>query len=301
MKTVYLFLVLSFLVSGASSWAQAEEADPASVVGAATPPPVTDSGSAVTDVRLRAEAGSRSKYSLKFSLSYYGPPVGDLSNERQPNPDGSIGNYQTSLGGSLSARYRFDSQRALSLGTGLSAITPFHGVKRFDVRTPYVSYDRTFRYEAWQFRYSPGLSWTTIPEYRDVGQVAGVSFDASVLRDLNHRLSLSLDSSLSSFVYEREYEARDGRAGRYHLGFYPGAKLTLTDRLRLSTSVAVSFWNPRALTDASILWNRTVSQRLGAEFALRKDIFMAPYLNFFPENPDVRSTTVNVSTIFALL
>lgn len=284
----------------------ARAADEAAVTTTTTPvaaEAVTPVGteSVVTDVRLRAESGSRSKYSLKLSLSYYGPPVGDLSNEKQPNPDGSIGNYSTSLGGSISGRYRFDSERALSLGTGISALTPFHGVKRFDMRTPYLSYDRTYREGAWQFRYSPGVSLTTIPEYREVGQVAGLSFDGSVVRELTDRWSVALDSSLSTFVYDRDYEARDGRAGRYHLGFYPGVKFTATNRLRLSTSVALSFWNPRFLDDPSVLWNRTITQRLGAEYSIRRDIFVAPYLSFYPEEPDVRSTTFNVSTIFSVL
>lgn len=255
----------------------------------------------VTDVKLKAESGSRSKYSMKLSLSYYGPPVGDLGNDKQPNPDGSIGNYSTSLGGSISARYRFDSERALSLGSGVSALTPFHGIKRFDLRTPYISYDHTAREGGWQFRRSVGASITTLPEYREVGQYSTLSGDLAVVRDLGSSWSASLEGSLSYFLYNRSYERTDGRAGRYNLGFYPGLKYSMSDRLRFSTSVALSFWNPRRLENEWALWNKTVTQRLGLEYALRRDIFFAPYLSFYPEDANLKSTTFNMSTIFSIL
>ena len=63
----------------------------------------------ITDAKLKADGGSLSKYSLSATLSYYGPTLGDFSAADQPNPDGNGGNYETSLGGSLGGRYRFDS------------------------------------------------------------------------------------------------------------------------------------------------------------------------------------------------
>lgn len=42
----------------------------------------------ITDIELKAAAGSLSRYSMKFDLSYSGPPVNDLSDPEMPNPDG---------------------------------------------------------------------------------------------------------------------------------------------------------------------------------------------------------------------
>ena len=51
----------------------------------------------ITDIELKAQAGSLSRFSLKFDLSYSGPPVDDLSDPEMPNPDGRIGNARAAI------------------------------------------------------------------------------------------------------------------------------------------------------------------------------------------------------------
>lgn len=256
----------------------------------------------ITDSKLKADSGSLSRYSLKFSLSYFGPPVGDLSNKYQPNPDGSIGVYSTSLGGSISGRYRFDKQSALSLGTGVSALTPFHGVERTDVKTPFVSYDRSTRLGEVQMRNSLGGSLTTVPNYRDVGQVGTLSLDNSVVYNLgNSGFATGVDVDFSYFLYERDYRTSDRKASTYHLGVFPQLKYNFTDKVNVYTSVAMSFWNPRATDDSSVMLNKTLSGRLGMGMAFNRTVYFAPYLNFYPDNIRADTTTVSFSTVFSIL
>ena len=67
-----------------------------------------------SDPKLRAENGSMSRYSLKGDLSYTGPSLGNLSAPNQPNIDGAVGNFAQTFGGSLSVRYRFNSDTAVN-------------------------------------------------------------------------------------------------------------------------------------------------------------------------------------------
>lgn len=255
----------------------------------------------ITDSKLKAESGSLSRFSLKFSLSYFGPPVGDLSNRNQPNPDGSVGVYATSLGGSISGRYRFDGKSALSLGTGVSALTPFHGIERTDVKTPFVSYDRNSRWGDLQARNSYGVSVTTIPNYRDIGQYGTLSYDNSLVYNLGASgFAVGVDSSLSYFLYERDYFKKDGKASRYVLGFYPQVKYNFSDKVNVYTSVAMNFWNPRFAEQTDIL-NKKLSARLGMGVSITRDIYFAPYLNFYPERLTADTTTLSFSTIFSIL
>ena len=80
----------------------------------------------LTDPKLRADAGSLSSLSIRASLSYLGPTLGDLSSPEQPNPDGSVGNYSQAMKGSVSLRYRLSPDSTISAGTGVSLIKPFH-------------------------------------------------------------------------------------------------------------------------------------------------------------------------------
>lgn len=256
----------------------------------------------ITDEKLKAEEGSRSRYSLKFSLSYSGPPVGEPLSKDQPNPNNMPGVYRTSLGGSISGRYRMDSRTALSVGTGISALTPFHGVERVDVRTPYLSYDRTGRVGDVQMRNSFGLSVTTIPNFRNIGQVGTLSYDNSLIYDIGTSdFAIGLDTGLSYFIYERDYLASDRRASIYFLGFYPNAKYRFNSRLNVNTSWNVSFASPRSRDNVWALENMRISQRVGLGWALTKEIYFAPYLNFFPETANLDTTTINFSTVFSLL
>lgn len=256
----------------------------------------------ITDEKLKAEEGSRSRYSLKFSLSYNGPPVTEPLGKDLPNPNNMPGVYRTSMGGSVSGRYRIDSRTALSLGTGISALTPFHGVERMDVRTPYLSLDRSARVGTVQMRNSLGVSVTTIPNFREIGQVGTLSYDNSLIYDIGSTdFAVGLDTGLSYFLYERDYQSSDRRASIYFLGFYPNAKYRLSEKLNFNTSFNVSFASPRSRSDAFALENMRISQRLGMGWAINKEVFFAPYINFFPETANLDTTTINFSTVFSIL
>lgn len=256
----------------------------------------------ITDAKLKADGGSLSKYSLSFNLSYYGPTLGDLGAKDQPNPDGSIGTYETALGGSLGARYRLSSDSSISAGTGLKAIHPFHGMDRFDTNNPYLSYNVFNRVGALQMRNSPGISVITIPNYTRVGEFASMSYDFSMVYNLGRsRFALGLDSSLGYFLYNREYRKKDGKSSRYNLAFYPALKYNFTDKLNLNTSLSLSFWNPRGRDDQWSMLNRSVNQRLALGYAVTRDIYVSPYLTFYPNNLTTDGTTLNFSTVFSLL
>jgi hypothetical protein len=256
----------------------------------------------ITDSKIKADSGSLSKYSLKFSLSYMGPPMGNLESSKQPNIDGSIGNYSTALSGSMSGRYRFDSKSTMSLGTGLKVIAPFHGAERTDISTPFVSYDRSSRLGEVQTRNSVGASLVTTPEYRDVGQVATLNLDGSLVYNFGTSgLAVGLDYGPSLFLYEREYENSDRTASRYYIGLYPQIKYNFSDKLNAYTSLAFAYQNLRAVENEFQLQNRTVSGRVGLGWAFTRTVYFAPYLSFYPDQLKTENTTISFSTVFSIL
>ena len=111
----------------------------------------------ITDARLKADSGSLSRYSLKFNMTYAGPTVTDLSEKDQPNPDGTIGSFQTALSGTMGARYRINSRSTIGISTGLKAIHPFHGMERIDLSNPILNYDYSTRVADIQMKNSPGF------------------------------------------------------------------------------------------------------------------------------------------------
>jgi hypothetical protein len=112
---------------------------------------------------------------------------------------------------------------------------------------------------------------------------------------------MGVDSGANLFIYERGYGKKDGKASRYLLGIYPQLKYNFSDKVNVYTSLAISLWNPRSIEDEMALHNKTLSGRLGMGMAYSRDIYFAPYLNFYPENPKADTTTISFSTIFSIL
>lgn len=243
-----------------------------------------------------------SKYSFKASLSYYGPPVAKPLSPEQPNPDNKIGDYKVALSGSISGRYRINSSKVLSFGSGLTALTPFHGLERLDLKSPYIDFSKSFRGDALQMRVSSGASATTQKVYLNAGQVGALFGSCSLkyrLADTAFRLSLS--SSLNIFLYERAYNAKSDRsASRYFLGLYPGLDYRWSDKLTVQTSLSTNYANERKEESWSLIKPRTLTQRLGVSLALTKTTFLYPYLNFYPESFTWDTTTLSFKTIFSV-
>lgn len=261
----------------------------------------------LTDAKLKADAGSLSRMSAKASLSYFGPTFGDLSAPEQPNPDGSVGTYSQAIKGSISARYRMTPDSTISAGTGISMIHPFHGWSRTDVSNPFISYDFSNRFGPVQMRNSPGVKFTTVPNYTALGQIAEVSWDNSLVYSIGGRFAMSFDSSLAYWVYSREYrpgplkKGGDGSASQYGISWYPGLKYNVSDAFNLNTSAGFSLQNPRAANDNAVLNNKTVSLRLGCGYAFSRDVYFAPYVQSYVTQLAFDTTTINVSGVFSVL
>lgn len=257
----------------------------------------------ITDKKLQADEGSFSKYSMKFNLSYAGPGIGDLGNKNQPNPDGVVSNNQTKISGSIGARYRIDSVSAVSVGTGIAAIHPMHGWTRTDVNNPYLSYDKSSRYEDLQVRNILSVGGITIPEYRKVGETASASYEIDLVHNIgDSRLAAGLDSKFEYFHYDRGYIAKtDRKSAQYYLSFYPNLKYQFSDKLNVNTSWAVMFLNPRSLDNRYALWNRTITQRIGVGYSYKRDVYLSPFITVYPNNLKTTNTTFNIGATFSVL
>jgi hypothetical protein len=196
----------------------------------------------------------------------------------------------------------------VTLGTGVKAVTPTYGINRLDVNNPYVSYDFTGKIGDVQMRNSPGISYVTIPEYRNSGESSALSWDQSLAYEISHsRVFATFDTSLGYYIYDRGYinapvkKGGDGNAQRYSVTIYPGFKYRYSDQLSLATSLNISEWNPRAQDSSLVMWRSSVTQRFAVGWAIQHDIYLQPYIDVYPQALAFDTTTINISTIFSIL
>ncbi len=261
--------------------------------------PVVPRNPEITDVKLKAESGAASRYSLKTNLLYMGPPVNDLSAPDQPNPDGSVGTYQTVIIGNIGGRYRMNSQSAISLSGGLKMVHPFHGMDRQDVNNPSLTFDYTSKVRGIQMRQAAGVMIRTVPEYLAVGQKGLFLDNQSMVYDIPESgFSLGLELVLSYYFYDRSYRAADGKAPQSNVDVCPGVKYNITDKLNVSTATLLSWWNPRSTSDGTVLLNKSLQQKIGLAYGVSSDFYVSPFILFFPQG--AFNPTLNVATIFSV-
>jgi hypothetical protein len=256
----------------------------------------------ITDPKMRADLGSLSRYSFKFDLSYNGPAIGKPTEKDFPNPDNIVRVTATNIRGSISSRYRLDSNSSLFLGGGLSALYPLHGLNRMDVNTPQIGYDMFHRLGVAQMRNAFGISFETVPTYQAVGIAGGLNHVSSILFDLGASgFTAGMDVMLFYKVYNRDYRISDGNTPRYTGIISPSLKYNFSDRTNIGTNLGFAFWNPRARENTTALLPQTVTQKLYFGHAFTKTVFVSPFLNFYPGKLAADTTTINISTVFSLL
>ncbi|HAG90263.1 MAG TPA: hypothetical protein DCL41_00225 [Bdellovibrionales bacterium] len=251
----------------------------------------------VTDAELRAKSGSQSKWSLSGSLSYYGPSVDRLDSEIKPNPENTAMEVRTSVSGSVSARYRFSSSMSLSMYSGLSFYTPLSGAQDGEMNDPGLTLGHLHRFFGLQMssRYSAAL--TTSNYYRNKGQLGRLNMSHDIKRKIGGSESQwlwSVGSSFNWYLFERAYN-RDGKVSNYHLSVYPGLQYNIQDGFFVGSSLAFAYSN---LREEPNWWNwdrRLWSQRLTFGYAFTRDVFFSPYLNFYPEQFEWKTTSANLN------
>lgn len=254
----------------------------------------------ITDNVLKADTGSLSRYSLRFNLSYAGPPIGELDARHQPNPDGTVAVTATALKGSFGGRYRLDSKSSLSLTAGLSDQYIFHDRQRMDVNNPYFSYQRAFRLWGIQMIESPGIAVITARKLKSVSELASINNSLTAVWDIGHTgLALGLTGTLAYYFFTRSWHHDDGKVRQYNIGLNPSLKYNLTDRLNVYSTLQLAYWNPRSGKRID-LHTKTTAQKFGVGYSFSRDFYITPYLGFFPAQPAWKSTTLNCNTVFSL-
>jgi hypothetical protein len=280
----------------------------------------------ITDAELKSRAGSRSQLSLKATFSYYGPTLENLSIADQPNPDGVTSASAVGPSGSIGARYRLSPDSSLTGNIGytdqyLLTYKPSH----LDMNNPFVTYDRSFKVGGVQMVASPGVTWITSNVYRPKGELMGL--DARLYSSYNigtSPISVGASTTASYYFFDKAYEpddannqitkngkfgpfqqyktvSHDGRIRRISVTVAPVIKYNVTSKFNVNTSWGFNFFNPRYYDDQTKFNSRVVNEWVGVGYAVTRDIYINPYVQFYPTQFTWKTATMNVSTVFSLL
>jgi hypothetical protein len=280
-----------------------------------------DQSQEITNARMRAEAGSRSKYSVKANLSYSGGSVERPLERVRPNyRAGVAADAATTLGGTMAVAYRASDKLTARFGTGLSMRTPFHnkdkevasnqyektGAKVIDVATPYLEASSAFRLGNLMLMPSATVSYFSKQIDRDVYKKdAGVDADLTAVYEIT---GSGWQPGLTTAVYNTFYQdakqdfdrigdrnARDD----YGIGFYPFVEYQFNDRYSFRTLIGISYTHVRS-EDADTFIKDKVYQSAGIGIALTKEVYIYPNVQFLPDEMRPAQTNVGLSTTMSV-
>lgn len=268
----------------------------------------------ITNAKLRAESGSKSKWSMSFDLGYSGGNLQDPLGEVRPNYSGEAAlNDVTNLAGDVGVSYRIDPKNRLSLTTGIAVYTPFQSrgedmLKLQEdggasaVSTPSVTYGHTTRIGTTQNSFSASYSHATDKYSTDtLNQIGATTLSHTVLLDIaGSNWQPGLSTSVSYNIYNDEAQASDvigGKGSRpdYGIGLYPFAEYAFNDTFSFRTVFRPATYNHMRSDEALTFKKSMYTQSLGVGIAVTRDIYLYPNMQFAPENLKPELTNVGMN------
>lgn len=313
-----LFMAALAVTLTTSLAARAEEAQKASEsttkIDAVTPKdaPVRkegeqDTDEVITNRKLRAETGAKSKYSFSAALSYSGGTVNNPGSDVRPNIGASaFVPIQPALGGSLGGKYRLSATDSLSADVGITIYKPFHDdkkksfIKRTTVSDPSLTYQTLYKWAGVQNVSSVSLGVTTNEQYRDIGQVGGISFSQTAIYDFGgskFSAGLAFEAGYTAFDKDKNDLDKDGELlglsqSDYSFAFYPFAEVEISEKLNLRTVFRPFIFEHVRAKNFGELQRNVFTQSFGLGISVTRDIFLYPNVQFAPE--DMRADRTNV-------
>lgn len=275
----------------------------------------SDLDSEITNARMRAEAGSKSKWSVKANLAYQGGSVEKPLDKKRPNyRNGTTGQALTYLTGTIGMAYRATDKDAIRLGTGITMLTPFHNnmddiksnklagtddTKILNVSTPYIEYSRSFR--TGNIMHMPGVTYSHATEQYDTDElknVGAITLEHTIVADVagsnfQPGLSLSLDYSIyKDGAQSFDYMKTDGARTDYNIGVYPFLEYSFNDTYSFRTVFGYFAFAHYRSEEAATLERLVSYQSMGVGISLSREIYLYPNVQFIPD--DIRGDRTNI-------
>ena len=263
----------------------------------------------ITNKKMRAESGSKSKYSLASKLNYNGGSVERPLAEERPNIAAAPGTTDVAqLTGELSAKYAFNSKHSLMAGVGLRYITPLAGIdtpkdksiyngNKFDADNPYLFYQYVTKFSGIQTVLTAQPRYITQSNMVKKNYVSDLTLAATTLYDIGQT---GLSFGLYSQIYGAAYNKTTDDDNDYGVGVDPFVEYQMTDKLNLRT--VFNLWNyDHSRSRPIALWaHEDLLQSFGVGISVTRDVFLYPNVQFVLDHIRADRTNVALNTAINL-
>ncbi len=303
---------LAALIVTGSAWSEENGASTSSATTSVVEIPTEkkpegmDADQVITNRKMRAESGSKSRFSLASSLEYAAGSIEKPFASERPNIRGATGTTDVArLGGNVGMKYSINSTDAVRLGVGFRWITPLGDVpesyngSRFDADNPVLNYQKLFRWMGGvQTVLQAGPTLYTASNLRDNGFLANWNVSLNNAYDVG-TTGLSIGALTQGGFSQFTKDSANGRDVRgiqsdYYFGIYPFLEYVINDTFNIRTiSGLLVYEHLRNEPTAFTFMKNKVYQSTGLGISVSRDIFLYPNIQFIPG--DLRADNTNLA------
>ncbi|WP_413556999.1 hypothetical protein [Bdellovibrio sp. HCB209] len=281
---------------------------------------VGDIDNEITNARLRATLGSKSRWSFKSSLGYNGGSIEKPMDSLRPAYRYGARQTLTALSGDVGINYRVTERDSLSLSTGITIMDPFHGditkpakdpryadqvAPRYQVSTPSMTWSRGYKAWGMQMASDATVAMYTDSDSSDTNSKGAIMASQTFLADLgNSNWSGGLNASFDYEVYgggiknaevEADYASGLARRTDMILAIYPFAEYTFNDTYSFRTVFGYfEFYKDKdEYGNSTDFYQKEPYQSMGIGISVTRDIYLYPNIQFAPK--DIRADRTNVA------
>lgn len=278
----------------------------------------------ITNARMKATLGSKSKWSLKSALGYSGGSIDKPFDDIRPNyRAGANRESLPGLSGTIGANYRLTDKDNISASSGITIMDPLHGnigeaasdnrrgvkpgttVDRFQMSTPSIGWSRGYRAMGMQMITDATYSHYTDNDSRDINAIGDFAISQTVLADFGKSkwqggVALTLDGGLYGGAIrdgdsEAAYQAGIFKRDDGLIALYPFAEYSFNDTYSFRTVFGYfEFIHYKdEYNNPSGFLQREPYQSVGLGISVTRDIYLYPNIQFTPK--DIRSDRTNVA------
>lgn len=282
-------------------------------------PSSDDADSLITNNKLRAETGSKSKLSIATSLAYNGATVNSPGSDYRPNIFAGNGATNVSdIEGGINIKYNITKRDSLLLGETIRFVTPFSSLsktpagyagQKTDSYDPGLTYQRIYNVGGLQSYYQVGPNVVTRSNLTKIGYLGNVQlYNVNAIEIGTSRVTVGLETG-TTYAWFRDPSAhpdanlataddtRDASSD-WDLFADPYVEYQINDKLNLRT-VMMYFQVEHTLLHTGD-YNRWLVdkavQSVGVGISVTRDIFLYPNVQFYPDQTRAKDTNVALST-----
>ncbi len=271
----------------------------------------------ITNAKLRAESGAKKKYFLRSSLTYNGGPISQPLSELSPDLNTFNPNLQVStlLFGSLGASYRLNESDNLSLSGSLGIRQPFQShtnrdfAKEFNLLNPTLTWSKA-TFSTVQMFTSVSATRLTSESSQTSGSLGSLDVSQTLLHSLivipiDIGLTISAGTTFFKDLASQFCVAGYGQPICFprrdaYMSLLPYFEYRISDRLSINTSLN-AFYFYHTKNDALVFNREGIAvQTFGLGYALTRDIYISPYVQFVPQVLRAARTITTISATINL-